>query len=351
MFAFALAFLVCQAVLVVVWVDVPNLSENALVAIDPDSPDASRLREMIGRDIVDSRIVWLALAVMGIIWPVVIAESVFHWVTRPWDEAMRRYHFFGLLFCLCPSLRLCARSPEMGMRMWLPGLGWRLANRRLRDRLERHFSIPMIAIALLIMPVLIVEFFMKAQVAQHAWLRLLLHVGTGVIWFAFAIEFILMVSVAERKLQYCKKHWIDLAIIMLPLFSFLRSWQLLRATRLAKVMRIQQLTKIARVYRLRGTAVRLLRALVLLDLFRRITRASPERAIKKLRRRLDELEAEAKTVRRQIMRLEQSEKSESRQSESRPPESQPPESQRSESRPPESTPPETSTDQEVISER
>jgi hypothetical protein len=32
-----------------------------------------------------------------------------------------------------------------------------------------------------------------------------------------------MISVAPRRLEYCKKHWLDLAIILLPLISFLRS--------------------------------------------------------------------------------------------------------------------------------
>ena len=66
---------------------------------------------------------------------------------------------------------------------------------------------------MMILPILVIEYVFTAQVAQYAWLRLLLHVGTGVIWFAFAVEFILMVSVAEKKLAYCKKHWVDLAII------------------------------------------------------------------------------------------------------------------------------------------
>ena len=225
MFAVSLAFLICQAILVVVWVDVPNLSENALVAIDPSSPQASRLRSLISRDLVDHRIVDVASFVMFVIWILVLLEAIFHWTTRSWDGPMRRYHWFGLLFCICPSLRMCARSPEMHQRLWLPGLGWRQSNRRLRRRLERRFSIPMISIALLIMPVLVIDFFLKAQVAQHTSLRMVLHVGTGIIWFAFAFEFILMISVAEKKLAYCKKHWIDLAIILLPIFSFLRSFQ------------------------------------------------------------------------------------------------------------------------------
>ncbi len=162
----------------------------------------------------------------------------------------------------------------------------------------------MILIALMIMPILIVEFFMKVQVAQYAWLRLLLHVGTGVIWFAFAFEFILMVSVAEKKLAYCKQHWLDLAIILLPLFSFLRSLRVLRATRAAKLMKIPQITKMVRVYRLRGTAVKAIQAMILLEFFQRLFGTNSERAIAKLQARLEEVEREAKLLRRKIVKLE-----------------------------------------------
>ncbi|TWU50769.1 hypothetical protein Poly51_40620 [Rubripirellula tenax] len=303
MFTLSLVFLVCQAILVVVWVDVPNLSENALTTIDPASPDATRLRSMYTDDVIDHRFIDFAGWAMFLIWPIVVVESVWHWLTRPWNAANRKYHFFALLFCISPSLRLCARSPEMNCRLWLPGLGWRQANRRLRSRLERSFSIPMIAIALLILPVLVIEFFMKAQVAEYTWLRTILHIGTGVIWFAFAFEFILKVSVAEKKLAYCKKHWIDLAIISLPFFSFLRSLQMVQSTRLTKLLKIQQLTKLARVYRLRGTAVKALRAVVLLDGFQRYIHRDPDRAIEKLERRLADIESEARFVQRQINKL------------------------------------------------
>ncbi len=294
MFALSLTFLVCQAVLVVVWFDVPNFSENAIIAIDPDSPRAAQLRVALRGEVIDHRIQDATVNLMLVIWPWIIIESILHWLTRPWDAATRKFHFYGLLFCICPSLRMCARSPEMGERLWLPGLGWRQANKRLRHRLERQFSVPMIMIALMIMPVLIIEFFMKTQVAQYAWLRLLLHISTGVIWFAFAAEFILMLSVAKKKLDYCVTHWIDLVIILLPFFSFLRSLRVLRAS---------QLTKMARVYRLRGTAVRALRALVLLEFFHRITGGNVDRTIRKLERQLNELEAEAKEIRRKIARL------------------------------------------------
>jgi voltage-gated potassium channel len=304
MFALSLAFLVCQAVLIVVWVDVPNLTENALLLMNPEVQDPHLKVAELSGEIVDTRIQSHTLTLMFGIWLVVLCEAVFHWITRPWNRETRKFHFYGLLFCICPSLRMCARSPEVGNRIWLPSLGWRISNKRLRKRLERYFSVPMIAIALLIMPVLIVEFYMKAQVANHTWLRTFLHFGTGVIWFAFAAEFILMVSVAEKKLAYCKAHWVDLAIILLPLFSFLRSLQFLRATSLAQSLKIPMLTRMARVYRLRGTALKAFRALILLELLQRILGRNTEREIEKLRKKLIDVEAKAKEIRREIARIQ-----------------------------------------------
>ncbi len=310
MFALALVFLICQAILVVLWADVPNWRENALSVLDPTSDEASQIRASLNKEVIDHRIGAATAILMLLIWPVVLIESVWHWLTRPWNRQTRSFHGLGLVVCLCPSLRMCARSPEMHYRMWLPGLGWRQPNKRLQKRLEHIFSLPMIGIAMLILPVLMVEFFMKTQVAQHTWLRMLLHVSTGVIWFAFAAEFILMISVSEKKLAYCKKHWVDLAIILLPILSFLRSLQMLRTMRMTKLLRAQQLTKFARVYRLRGTTVKTLRALVLLELFTRFTHSNPERVLEKLRRQLGTLEADAKQIRRQIAKLERQQREE-----------------------------------------
>ena len=178
--------------------------------------------------------------------------------------------------------------------MWLPGLGWRQVNKRLRRRLERQFSVPMILIALMILPVLLVDFFLKAQVVEHNWLRMMLHISTGIIWFAFAFEFILMVSIADTKLEYCKLHWLDIAIIFMPAVSFLRSLRVLRAS---------QVMKMARVYRLRATAVRALRAMIILEFFQRMMGSDPEQRIRKLEQQLEDVESEAKELRRRIARL------------------------------------------------
>lgn len=298
MFSLALVFLVCLAISIVIWVDVPGLQERAESVVAPENRDSA--------ESLADKIYWLkriVLTTMFIVWCIVLAEAVAHWLTRPWDRENRQHHAQGLLFVICPALRMCARSPEMNGRIWLPGMGWRRGGRRLQRQLERHFSVPMMVMALLIMPILIVEFFLKDQVAAYGWLRILLHIGTGVIWFAFAAEFILMVSIAEKKLEYCKEHWIDLAIVLLPILYFLRSLRLARASRLAKLMRFQQLSKLARAYRLRGTAIKAFRVLVLFDLTHRILRISDERRIEKLEIELAEMEKQSRLMRQKIAKL------------------------------------------------
>ena len=314
MFALALLFLVCQAVLVVLWVDVPTLRQSASQTSGGDAipvaATAGRLAEISGFARGSSSKITVELVTLGLMlatWPLFVAEAIFHWLTRGWQRSTRWSHFLSLLVCLSPSLRICPRSVEMHQRLWLPSLGWRHPNKRLRQRLERHFSVPMILIALLIMPVLIIEFFLKTQVAQYAWLRLALHLGTGVIWFAFTAEFIVMISVAEKKLVYIKDHWLDLAIILLPLISFLRSLQAIRSSRLIKLAKIPQLSKFLRMYRLRGTAIKAFRALVILDLIHRLFRRDPQRRIQRLRQQLKEVDAQAAQLRRRIARLEREE--------------------------------------------
>ena len=53
--------------------------------------------------------------------------------------------------------------------------------------------------------------------------RVATRIGEALIWTAFALEFVIMISVVERKLKYCVQHWIDLLVIVLPLVGFLRT--------------------------------------------------------------------------------------------------------------------------------
>ena len=65
-------------------------------------------------------------------------------------------------------------------------------------------------------------------------------------------------------------------------------------------MRASQISKMARVYRLRGTAVRALRALILLEFFQRFAARDPAVRIDRMEKQLEEVELQAKILCRRI---------------------------------------------------
>jgi voltage-gated potassium channel len=311
MFLLSMLFLAVVAALIVLGVDVPRLGPHAETA-EKTHPSGTAeggssvdaLPDSQGLEHPAQRLCHGLLKILALLWGFFLAEFAIQVLLGDPKTPFWKQHGYGVITCLCPPLRLGARSCDAERKIWLPVLGWQAVGPALRQRLERIFSVPMIVIALMILPVLLVEFKWEEQVAAHAGLRVLLHVSTGVIWFAFAVEFLVMIAVAEKKLRYCRQHWLDLVIILLPLISFLRSLRVVRSTRLARLARIEQLTRMSRLYRVRGLAIRGFRALLLLELLQRMLRITPEKRLKRLRERLHEHEQEAEELRREIAALE-----------------------------------------------
>lgn len=308
MFFLSLEFLALVAAILVLWIDVDRV-------VDPSHlTDAATLGDLTALELSEREIEFenaahgwgnLCAIVLLLLWPIFIAEQIVNFVRLEEGESYREKYPFGWLFCVCPPLRLCAHRRGEVEEVWLPKLGWKPTNRKLQKYLERVFSIPMIWIALMILPVLAIHFVFKEGIVEYPLLRMLLHFGTGMIWFAFTVEFIVMVSVAENKLKYCKKHWLDLAIILLPLISFLRSLRILRAGKILKAGKLTQLAKLVRAYRLRGVAMRGFRALMVLEVVSRLLKIKPERRIRKLEelraeklRELEELDEEIEELRK-----------------------------------------------------
>jgi voltage-gated potassium channel len=230
-------------------------------------------------------------------------EQAAHFLLMRRGDAFARVHPNWWLFCIAPPARLCARHRRNKQLIWFPRWGWQIVDRALQRRLERAFSVPMICIALLILPVLGLQAYYSERIVAYPVLNAFLHFGTGLIWFAFAVEFIVMVSVAERRLDYCRKHWLDLIIILLPLVSFLRTLSFARASRLIKLGKLQQVTRLVRVYRVRGVAMRGFRALLLLEIVHRLLRTDPKKRIKKLEEKYNEKLHELEILRHDIEQL------------------------------------------------
>ncbi len=234
---------------------------------------------------------WLAWGLVAT-YGLFVVEVLFHIVRR--DRHWRR----RIVPCLLPPLRVCGRDPAQPELIWIPFRGWVARNARLALELERAFSLPMIGVALTILPLLAVEHYRAAALADNPSLRWAVSIATGVIWLAFTLEFFVMVSVVENKFDYCKRHWMDIAVICLPFVAFLRF------LRLGQAVRLQQLARMGRAYRLRGLTMRFWRSILLLDLITRVVRRSPERQLDQLRQTIEEKEAELELLRERVAELE-----------------------------------------------
>lgn len=234
-------------------------------------------------------------------WVLIGAEQVFRLVLGGRDGRQPGAMASALVVLLIPPLRMGQPGQfRPGRQIWLPWLGWQAIDKDLRRRLERYFSVPMIVIALHTLPFLAIEYGWAAQVQENPWLALVLHIGISIIWLAFAVEFIVMVSIAESKWRYCLLNWVSLAIVLLPLIEVL---PVMRVLRLGRVLRIDYIARMSRLYRLQGLAMRAWRALLVLEIVQLVIGSSVERRLKQLEQLLAAKEEEVANLRKEIAEL------------------------------------------------
>jgi voltage-gated potassium channel len=237
-----------------------------------------------------------------VLWPIFVLDGLLRLVIcrRPATPHWHNIMYF-LLVCLAPPFRLGAPGYADSERIWLPWVGWNRPDRALQKRLERLFSVPMLVIALMVLPLLAMEYFWLETVRANFLLSLALDVGTGLIWMAFAIEFVVMVSVCHGKLRYCLQHWMDLAVVALPLIDFL---PILRLIRLTRVLELQQITRLGRLYRLRGLLLKTWRAALLLEMIQRLLGDYKKKRLQRLQDLLVVRNEEIVELRKEIAALE-----------------------------------------------
>lgn len=118
----------------------------------------------------------------------------------------------------------------------VPRLGIVIADDELRRRIDRYFHYPMIVLALLTLPLLILDYMYiqeaaASQATARDWKWWLTISGLTLIWLAFLVEFIVKIAVAECRIEYVKRNWLDLVIIVIPLLRPLRAAAVARTTR------------------------------------------------------------------------------------------------------------------------
>lgn len=156
----------------------------------------------------------------------------------------------------------------------------------------------MIIMALLIIPLLAAEYFCAARLGNDHLLAGLTAGASGIIWASFTAEFILMAAISRSKFNYCKEHFLELMIILLPALGVLGTIQL------GRELRINQITKAANLYRLRGLAVRSWQALTMFEAVDRILSGPPAKRIETLRLLVEKKRDELHQLESQIQRIE-----------------------------------------------
>jgi voltage-gated potassium channel len=237
---------------------------------------------------------------LAALWLVFLLESAYRFGLRDRSRPAWKPLASAVARGLVPPVRMGCRSLTRPDHVWLPRLGWQKADAHLRRTLERFFSVPMVFFALMVLPLFVVEHYWKEEVVANPYLALGVAVGTSVIWLAFAVELIVMASVDDRPARYCVRHWIDVAIVLLPLVEVM---PLFRLFRLGRVLRLEELLRWGRLHRLQSLALRGWRALFLLQIVQRLTGRSPERHLRQLQELLRAKQEEVADLRQEIEEL------------------------------------------------
>ena len=249
------------------------------------------------------------LGVLLGLWPVFAVEAALAFLFR--DRARRRWPALVrvLAVILFPPARMGFVHPVVG-KMWLPWIGWQLEGKGLLRRLDRAFGLPLLLFALLILPILGIEYIWAETVDESPAFEMVLNICMALIWVAFAAEFIIKLEASGQPLKYAREKWLDAAIVLLPTLEFALYWwtsasPLARLLRSTRAIAPDQLARMGRIYRLRGLLMKGWHALLALELFARIIGDNPKKRLARLEERialaqadLDELAAEAEVVRR-----------------------------------------------------
>ena len=222
-----------------------------------------------------------------------------YWVDCFWATRLhsrdRGYHW---LYALFPPFRLGAKDHQTNQQIWLPGLGWQEVGFELERRIKHALKVPMIIMALLILPLLAAEYFCSARLGNDHLLAGLTAAASGLIWAAFTAEFILMAAISRSKFDYCKQHFLELLIILLPALGALGTIQL------GRELRINQITKAANLYRLRGLAIRSWQSLTMFETVDRVLSGPPRKRIEKLKLLMEIKQDELAQLEKRIRHIE-----------------------------------------------
>lgn len=230
----------------------------------------------------------------------------------------KKSHWKIYLFAICiglfPPLRLAAKRCVDEQHIWFL-YHWQPLKLSLQDytqlqqKIEKKFLYSVLAISIFMIPFWLTELFMSIEMTRYPVLYHIVNLGNALIWGIFVAEFIVMMAIVKKRWQYLAKHWLELLIIILPMFALVRFVRIASYTRIITLTRFQQLIvsqlvkfqRLLNLYRTRTVFNRLFRMLILINVFRNWhLRHHPQKHLANLLEELKEKELEILQLKEQI---------------------------------------------------
>lgn len=109
------------------------------------------------------------------------------------------------------------------------------------EQIERATDLPMAALALLMVPALILEERGSSEAIREFAAGL-----NWIVWLAFCAEYLGKLTFAPSKREFAKRAWFDLVLVALsPPFLVPQAWQGVRAFRLLRLLRFVRVAALA----------------------------------------------------------------------------------------------------------
>lgn len=99
---------------------------------------------------------------------------------------------------------------------------------------ERWLEVPMFLLVLVMIVTLLLPLVMSLSASTYY----MLEITNRIIWAIFAIELTVRTFLAEKKIAYLKKNWIDVLIVVLPLLRVFRIFRIVRILRVLRFVRV-----------------------------------------------------------------------------------------------------------------
>ncbi len=113
-------------------------------------------------------------------------------------------------------------------------------------KIDRYTEVPMLVLVV----IMIITLVLPMVVSVNEFTAHFLEIVDWVIWGAFALELAVKTYIAEKKLAYLKKNWVDVVIVAVPLLRVFRVFRIARLARGARAVRSTRFLRILRVGRI-----------------------------------------------------------------------------------------------------